>query len=177
MQQATRPSGIHAGTRKTIALLEALRVLPIRWRILLIAALNTIVAIICAGVIWDGAGDLTLARNDLRQSRDSERLLVLLESQAANLQNLIHRYFTQPNDDLLKQITDLRDTLLGTLVNRASSDPLLSRSVEDLMQVTDRLVKGFGDLRNVQSAITTSYENQVLKPAHEMAGRFGRSAR
>src|SRR5262245_45714531 len=161
-----------AGRRKTIAFLEALRALPIRWRILLIAALNTIVAVICAGVIWDGAGDLTLARNELRQSRDSERLLVLLESQAANLQNLIHRYFTQPNDDLLKQITDLRDTLLGTLVNRASSDPILSRSVEDLMQATDRLVKGFSDLRNVQSAITTSYENQVLKPAHEMAGLY-----
>src|SRR5262247_1121601 len=161
-----------AGRRKTIAFLEALRALPIRWRILLIAALNTIVAVICAGVIWDGAGDLTFARNELRQSRDSERLLVLLESQAANLQNLIHRYFTQPNDDLLKEITNLRDTLLGTLVNRASSDPILSRSVEDLMQATDRLVKGFSDLRNVQSAITTSYENQVLKPAHEMAGLY-----
>src|SRR5262245_3539303 len=161
-----------AGRRKTIAFLETLRALPIRWRILLIAALNTIVAVICAGVIWDGAGDLTLARNELRQSRDSERLLVLLESQAANLQNLIHRYFTQPNDDLLKEINNLRDALLGTLVNRASNDPILSRSVEDLMQVTDRLVKGFGDLRNVQSAITTSYENQVLKPAHEMAGLY-----
>ena len=34
--------------------------------ILLIAALNTIVAIICAAVIWGGAGDLTLARNELR---------------------------------------------------------------------------------------------------------------
>src|SRR5215467_684987 len=161
-----------AGRRKTIALLEALRALPIRWRILLIAALNTIVAIICAGVIWDGAGDLTIARNDLRQSRDSERLLVLMESQAANLQNLIHRYFTQPNDDLLKQITILRDTLLDTLVNRASSDPILSRSAEDLMRATERFVKGFSDLRNVQSAITTSYENQVLKPAHEMAGLY-----
>src|SRR5262245_64623367 len=95
-----------------------------------------------------------------------------MESQAANLQNLIHRYFTQPNDDLLKQITILRDTLLDTLVNRASNDPILSRSAEDLMQATERFVKGFSDLRNVQSAITTSYENQVLKPAHEMAGLY-----
>ena len=111
MQQAIRSTGIDAGKRKTIAFLEALRALPIRWRILLIAALNTIVAVICAGVIWDGAGDLTLARNELRQSRESDRLLVLLESQVASLQNLIHRYFTQPNDDLLKQITILRDTM------------------------------------------------------------------
>jgi signal transduction histidine kinase len=152
--------------------LEALRALPIRSRILLLAALNTIVAIICAAVIWDGAQDLTLARNELRQSRDSDRLLVELESQAGRLQNLIHRYFNQPNTDLLTEITGLRETLLGTLVNRASRDPILSRSAEDLMQSTERFVKGFSDLRNVQSAISTSYENQVLKPAHEMAGLY-----
>lgn len=161
-----------AGKRKSVASLEALRALPIRWRILLIAALNTIVAIICAAVIWDGAKDLTLARNELRQSRESDRLLVLLERQVANLQNLIHRYFMQPNDNLLKEITGLRDALLGTLVNRASTDPILSRSAEALMQATERFVKGFSDLRNVQSAIATSYENQVLKPAHEMAGLY-----
>jgi signal transduction histidine kinase len=172
LEQVIRSSGTDPGGRKTIAFLEAVRALPIRWRILLIAALNTIVAIICAAVIWDGAGDLTLARNELRQSRESDRLLVLLESQVASLQNLIHRYFTQPNDDLLKQITILRDTLLGTLVERASSDPILSRSAEDLMQATERFVNGFSDLRNVQSAISTSYENQVLKPAHEMAGLY-----
>ncbi len=170
MEQVIRSSGTEP--RKTIAFLEAVRALPIRWRILLIAALNTIVAIICAAVIWDGAGDLTLARNELRQSRESDRLLVLLETQVASLQNLIHRYFTQPNDELLKQITILRDTLLGTLVDRASSDPILSRSAADLMQATERFVNGFSDLRNVQSAISTSYENQVLKPAHEMAGLY-----
>ena len=71
-----------------------LRALPIRWRILSIAALNTLVAVIFAAVIFDGAQDLTSARNELRQTRDSERLLGLLESQAGRLQSLIHRYFT-----------------------------------------------------------------------------------
>ncbi len=172
MQPANRPSGIETGERRGIGALETLRTLPIRSRILLIAALNTIVAIICAAVIWDGAQDLTLARNELRQSRESDRLLVLLETEVANLQNLIHRYFNQPNDALLKEITKLRDELLDTLVNQASNDPILSRSAEVLMQATERFVKGFSDLRNVQSAISTSYENQVLKPAHEMAGLY-----
>jgi hypothetical protein len=72
LQQAIRSSDADSGRRKTIAFLEAVRALPIRWRILLIAALNTIVAIICAAVIWDGAGDLTLARNELRQSPESD---------------------------------------------------------------------------------------------------------
>ena len=34
------------------------------------------------------------------------------------------------------------------------------------------MVAGFCDLRNVQSAISTAYENQVLKAAHEMAGLY-----
>ena len=172
LQQAHRLSGTatkpHAGLRS----LDALRTLPIRWRILLIAALNTIVAVICAAVIWDGAQELTLARNELRDSRESERLLATLESQVGRLQNLIHRYFMQSNVELLKEITDLREALLGTLVNRATSDPILSKSAEDLMQATERFVTGFSDLRNVQAAIANSYENQVLKPAHEMAGLY-----
>lgn len=172
MQPAIQSCGIAGRKRKGAGSLDGLRTLPIRWRILLIAALNTIVVIIFATVIWDGAEDLRLARNELRQSRESDRLLVLLESQVAHLQNLIHRYFTQPNDDLLREITNLRDALLGTLLNHASSDPILSRSAKDLMQATERFVKGFSDLRNVQSAITTSYESQVLKPAHEMAGLY-----
>jgi signal transduction histidine kinase len=172
LQPATLSSATAAKRRKGTASLEALRTLPIRSRILLIAALNTIVAIICAGVIWDGAQDLTLARNELRDSHESERLLSQLETQVARLQNLIHRYFTQPNAELLKEITDLREAVLSTLVNRASNDPILSKSAENLMQATERFVQGFSDLRNVQSAITTSYENQVLKPAHEMAGLY-----
>ncbi len=49
---------------------------------------------------------LTIARNELRQTRDSERLLIQLELDAVRLQGLIHRYFTQPDDILLKEITD-----------------------------------------------------------------------
>ena len=80
-----------------------------------LAALNIIVAIMFAAVIWDGAQVLTAARNELRQTRDSDRLLAQLESEAGRLQNLIHRYFTQPNAELLTEISDLRETLLTTL--------------------------------------------------------------
>ena len=63
-----------------------------------------------AAVIWDGARVLTDARNELRQTRDSDRLLTQLEADAVRLQGLIHRYFTQPNVDLLMEITGLRET-------------------------------------------------------------------
>jgi signal transduction histidine kinase len=172
LQRETLLIGMAEKGRSAAGSLRMLRSLPIRWRILSIAALNTLVAVIFAAVIWDGAQDLTAARNDLRQTRDSERLLGLLESQAGRLQSLIHRYFTQPNDDLLKEITELRGALLGTLTNRGSVDPILATSAQALLQSTERFVAGFGDLRNVQTTIATTYENQVLKPAQEMSGLY-----
>jgi signal transduction histidine kinase len=162
----------HAGKRSPHGSWQALRALPIRWRILSIAAINILVVLVFAVVIWDGAQVLTAARNELRQTRDSERLLTLLESDAGRLQSLIHRYFTQPDAELLREIMELRDTLLGTLKDRAAVDPILTGSVAELVQATERFVAGFGDLRNVQSAIATSYENQVLQPAREMSGLY-----
>src|SRR5262249_22123526 len=92
-----------------------MRQLPIRWRILSLAALNALVVFVFPAVIWDGARILTDARNELRQTRDSERLLTQLESEAIRLQGFIHRYFTLPNEALLKEITELRETVLTTL--------------------------------------------------------------
>jgi signal transduction histidine kinase len=153
--------------------LHALRALPIRLRVLSLAALNIIVVLIFTAVIGDGAQMLTSARNDLRHTRDSDRLLTSLQDQAEHLQALIHRYFTQPNDTLLTEINDLRETLLGTLKNRASSDPILSGSATgELVQATERFVAGFGQLRTVQTTIANTYEHQVLTPAREMSGLY-----
>src|SRR5437870_5694635 len=80
---------------------SVLRVLPIRWRLLLIAALNVVVASILALLIWNGANVLSRAWDDVRTVRESDRLLVLLESEASRLQNLIHRYINQPSQEVL----------------------------------------------------------------------------
>ena len=137
-----------------------------------IAALNAIVVTIFAVVIWDGAQVLTSARNELRQTRESDRLLTQVEADAVRLQGLIHRYFTQPDADQLKEITELRETLLTTLKVHAAADPILSQSAPALLRATEGFVDGFSELRNVQSAISTAYENQVLKSAQEMAGLY-----
>jgi signal transduction histidine kinase len=158
--------------RRNTAALHAMRQLPIRWRVLSLAALNAIVVIVFAAVIWDGTQVLTAARNELRQTRESDRLLTQLETDAVRLQGLIHRYFTQPNADLMNEITDLRETLLTTLKVHAPVDPILAQSTEPLLEATERFIAGFSELRNVQSAISTAYENQVLKAVHEMAGLY-----
>ena len=148
------------------------RALPIRWRILAIAGLNTAVVLIMAGLLWSGATTLSSAWEELRQVRQSDELLALLESESGRLQNLVHRYINEPNPEIFAEILLLREAVLGTLKTRGSVDPMLSSSVDELTAVTEKFFDGFGDLRSVQSTITGIYEDRVLKPAKEMAGLY-----
>jgi signal transduction histidine kinase len=151
---------------------SVVRVLPIRWRLLSIAALNATVAIILAALIWNGANVLSRAWDDVRTVRESDKLLVLLESEASRLQNLIHRYINQPSQEVLTEILGLHGEVLSTLRNRGAVDPVLSGSADELRAVTERFLQGFGEVRALQTTISHTYENEVLKPAREMAGLY-----
>ena len=151
---------------------SAVRVLPIRWRLFSIAALNAAVAFILAAFIWNGANVLSRAWDDVRTVRESDKLLVLLESEASRLQNLIHRYINQPSQEVLTEILGLHGEVLSTLRNRGAVDPILSGSADELRTVTERFLQGFGEVRALQTTIAHTYENDVLKPAREMAGLY-----
>lgn len=165
-----RPAGLAArGRARVVGLVRAV---PIRWRILSIAALNSAVVVVLAGMIWNGAQVLGSAWDDVRQVRESDKILALLESETSRLQNLIHRYINQPSPELFAEILLLREAVLGTLTTRASTDPMLSGSVAELERVTDKFLNGFGELRAVQATITKTYQDQVLAPAKDMAGLY-----
>lgn len=148
------------------------RAIPIRWRILSITALNSTVVLVLALLIWSGAKTLGSAWDDVRQVRDSDKILAVLESETGRLQNLIHRYVNQPGPDLFAEILLLREAILGTLSARASTDPMLLGSVDELERATERFLSGFGELRALQTAITRTYEDQILAPAKDMAGLY-----
>jgi signal transduction histidine kinase len=167
---AERRASLAARGRSRIVLL--VRAVPIRWRILSIAALNSAVVVVLAAMIWNGAQVLGSAWDDVRQVRESDKILALLESETGRLQNLIHRYINQPSPELFAEILLLREAVLGTLTTRASTDPMLSGSVEELERVTERFLNGFGELRGVQATISKTYEDQVLAPAKDMAGLY-----
>ncbi len=169
-QSAERPASFAARGRFRIVML--LRAVPIRWRILSIAALNSAVVVVLSVMIWNGAQVLGSAWDDVRQVRESDKILAMLESETGRLQNLIHRYINQPSPELFAEILLLREAVLGTLTTRASTDPMLSGSVEELERVTERFLNGFGELRGVQATISKTYEEQVLTPAREMAGLY-----
>ena len=153
-------------------IVHRLRALPIRWRVLSIAMLNILVATVFTVIIWNGAKVLATARSDLQTSRAADRELTVLETEAARLQNLIHRYFTQPDADLLQEITALRTSLLATLREPAFTDSNFSASSADVVQATERFLGGFDQLRALQGAIMDTYENQVLMPARQMSGLY-----
>jgi signal transduction histidine kinase len=169
-EAAERPASLAARGRSGIVGL--VRAVPIRWRILSIAALNSAVVVVLAAMIWNGAQVLRSAWDDVRQVRESDKILALLESETGRLQNLIHRYINQPNPELFAEILLLREAVMGTLTTRASTDPMLSGSVEELERVTERFLNGFGELRGVQATISKTYEDEVLTPARDMAGLY-----
>src|SRR5512135_1427308 len=117
-------------------LVAIVRAVPIRWRILSIASLNSAVVVVLVALIWNGAQVLGSAWEDVRQVRESDKILAILESETSRLQNLIHRYINQPSPELFAEILLLREAVLGTLTTRASTDPMLSGSVKELERVT-----------------------------------------
>jgi len=171
-QHRTAEQPASFAVRGRVRVVQWLRAVPIRWRILSIAALNSAVVVVLAVLIWNGSKVLGSAWDDVRQVRESDKILALLESETSRLQNLIHRYINQPSPELFAEILLLREAVLGTLTTRAANDPMLSGSVERLEHVTDRFLNGFGELRAVQTTITKTYEQQVLGPAREMAGLY-----
>ena len=61
-----------------------LRAVPIRWRILSIAALNSAVVVVLAAMIVNGAQVLGSPWDDVRQVRESDKILALWRAKQAD---------------------------------------------------------------------------------------------
>jgi signal transduction histidine kinase len=156
---AERPASLL--TRGRFAIVGLVRAVPIRWRILSIAALNSAVVVVLVAMIWNGAQVLGSAWDDVRQVRESDKILALLQGETGRLQNLIHRYINQPSPELFAEISLLRETVRGALTTRAATDPILSGSVEELKRVTERFLNGLDELRSGQATISQTDEVQA----------------
>jgi signal transduction histidine kinase len=130
------------------------------------------VVVVLVALIWNGVQVLGSAWEDVRQVRESDRILAILESETGRLQNLIHRYINQPSPELLAEISRLREVVLRTLTTRAANDPMLAGRARQLEQVTERFFSGFSELRSVQATISNTYQNGIMAPARDMAGLY-----
>lgn len=173
LAQTQNPPSHTGRFRAASARLERrIRAIPIRWRIFAIAILNAMVVVLLAALIWDGARMLSSAWNDVRQSRESDQILVSLEGETVQLQNLIHRYFNHPQPALLADIEERRRGLLDALKTRADVEPAFSGSLSGVISATERFLAGFDELRRVRGAISHTYEKDILGVAREMSGLY-----
>ncbi|WP_375457646.1 ATP-binding protein [uncultured Enterovirga sp.] len=156
-----------------VAFNGAVRRTPIRWRILAIAIVNSALALVLLGLIWNGAQVLGDAWSDLRRVRQSERFLASLGADAERLQSLIHRYFAQTDPVILERIVDLREMLVSRLRVQARLDPLISEPARNLTTITERLVAGFDELRDTRAAISLAYSAKIVDTARDMATLYG----
>ena len=154
-------------------LLDAVRLLPIRWRIFAIAALNSGLAAILLVSVWSAAQVLNNAWLELRQARQAERLLGQVDRESERLQGLIHRYNTQPDGKILERIAGLKSSLLTRLRNEAAADLIDPGSAAELGRLIERVLAGFDALRTMRAGISRTYDLKISRPSREMAGLYG----
>jgi signal transduction histidine kinase len=143
---------------------------PIRWRIVSIAVVNTLAVLVLALFVWRGAARLDAAWDDLGRARQTDRLLVSLGSDAERVQGLVHRYFTHPTEPVLAEIGAKRADLQRRLEQVKGSG---AADAVELTATIQRLFSGFDQLKDARAALVSTYEDGVLKPAREMAGLYG----
>ena len=170
-EAAERPAGLAA--RGRFRIVGLVRAVPIRWRILSIAALNSAVVVVLAAMIWNGAQVLGSAWDDVRQVRESDKILALLESETSRLQNLIHRYINQPSPEFFAEILLLREAVLGTLTHaRLDRSDAVGIGRASWSASPSASSTASANCARVQATISKTYEEQVLTPARDMAGLY-----
>lgn len=153
--------------------LDTVRLLPIRWRIFAIAALNSGLAALLLVSVWSAAQVLEKAWAELRQAQQTEHLLGQIDRETERLQGLIHRYNTQPDGKILDRITALRSGLIARLRDETQADLLAADSAAQLTRLIDRVLAGFDGLREMRAGIRQTYDLKVSRPSREMAGLYG----
>ena len=73
--------------RARVRIVQLVRAVPIRWRILSIALLNSAVVAVLAILIWNGSKVLGSAWDDVRQVRESDKILALLATSTSRARN------------------------------------------------------------------------------------------
>jgi len=176
-QAMTGPDGgprPRSGAPGTAAAARLIRAVAIRWRIFAVGVLHSLLSLVLVFTVWNGASELAESWRGLKDARESEQLLVALESDTGRLQNLIHRYFNQPNPSVLAEIETRRAGLVERLQGQPRTDAETATQSARLALLMERFLKGFDDLRTVRAAISATYEGDVLRPAREMAELYAR---
>ena len=147
------------------------RYIPIAWRIPLVVALNTVVALAVGLVGWQGAAVVRADLGELREVQQRGRLLADIDTQAGRLQSLIRQYLGNPTEEVLAEVIARSETLFATLAN-TPDEPEVAAEVAQLNDAARRFVDGFQRIRSINSEIGRLYEAQIVQTTREMSGLY-----
>ncbi|HEX2554672.1 MAG TPA: HAMP domain-containing sensor histidine kinase [Microvirga sp.] len=148
------------------------RSVPIRWRVLSIAIINTVAVLLLGLLVVTYANVLSGAWRSLAQARNTDRVLVAFGTDVERVQGMIHRYLTQPSEVVQAEINRQRQDLLGRLESIKASEASRAVDITEISITMLRLFTGFESLRTNRALVVRIYEEEVLKPAREMAGLY-----
>ncbi|MEW5728351.1 MAG: hypothetical protein AB1918_11040, partial [Pseudomonadota bacterium] len=148
-----------------------IRYIPIGWRIPLVVALNTLVALSVGLVGWQGAAVVRDGLDELREVQQRGRMLSTIDIQASRLQSLIRQYLGTPTEERLKEVIHRSEELFATLAT-TPDDPDVATELAQVNDAARRFVAGFQRIRAINTEIARVYEVQIVQTTREMSGLY-----
>jgi PAS domain S-box-containing protein len=148
---------------------NALRILPVDWRIFIIVALNGAVLAVLAFLAASGAGLIITQWRDVGAAHGEYRLYAGIESEVCKLQGLVHRYLSTPSGDLLAEIDSRRAKLLDNLGGFRHDDPSINADFARLSGASRRFLSSFDALRETAAGLRRLHEAVVSQRGPEMS--------
>jgi PAS domain S-box-containing protein len=148
---------------------NALRIIPVDWRIFIIVALNGAVLAVLAFLAASGAGVIITQWRDVGAAHGEYRLYAGIESEVCKLQGLVHRYLSAPSGDLLAEIDSRRAKLLENLGGFRHDDPSINADFARLSGASRRFLSSFDALRETAAGLRRLHEAVVSQRGPEMS--------
>ena len=151
----------------------SIRRIPVGWRVPLLVALNLVVFLILAAVIWHGNRVLGGQWIEVQRITSEHRLFDGIENDAGGLQSQIHRYLEMPSESVLTDIGRLRGHLLAHLAGIGVFDAVTADGVARVVKASQQLLDGFEALRRLNAGIRALYRDRILRVGSEVSGLYG----
>lgn len=153
--------------------MNALRRLPVDWRIFLIVALNGVVLAVLGALAVSGAREIIARWRDVGAAHAEYRVYAGIENEVSRLQGLVHRYLGQPTGELLAEIDSRRRRLLQDLEGFRTDDPSINAEFARLAGASRRFLSSFDAVRELSAGLRRLHDEVAMRRGPEMTGMLG----
>ena len=148
--------------------MNALRRLPVHWRIFLVVGLNGVAAALLAALAFFGAGEIIARWRDVESAHAEYRVYGGIENEISRLQGLVHRYLGDPSGDLLAEIDSRRRRLLRDLEGFRTDDPTINAEFARLAGASRRFLVSFDSVRELSAGLRRLQDDVSIRRGPEM---------